>query len=979
MKHEYDFSAGLRGKFFRVDAKLHLPASDEKPGWAGPEAELGQFTVQVAEDTLESYRAQSYRVTEDANAEQFVVHGGYAHRQLYELVQNSADALLDPQHGQSILVRLTEHFLYCADNGAPIDEDGVVSLMFSRMSSKRNTTAIGRFGVGFKSVLGVTDAPEFYSRPVSFRFDSKRAADRIAAATQDAHVERYPVLRLPEPIDPRREMDRDEELAELMSWATNVVRLPLKAGAHGDLAQQIRDFPPEFLLFVDHVRYLTMEDGEHSREFMLNRRDGELILNNQEGVARWRRFETTHRVSDAARSDWPLSGVADDVSIQWAAPVDRLDRPGQFWAFFPTETASLVAGILNAAWKTNEDRLNLLPGSYNEELIEAAAELIAESLPGLATEDDLGRHLDALPRRHERGDSKQADLLRNRLFAQLRDRAVVPDQDRRLRAIGSLSYPPKRITDLSEKEAFECWTAYPGRPTDWLHHRVLARNRVTRLAAINRLFPPRWDGDEGQSAPEASVAHWLEALVEGKEGDDAIAASKAAVRTAASLPTGIGRSSEELGSIVLTASGDWVPPDGERVFLPEGTPDESVAAGTPGSFVHAALVADRTVLSALKTLGIKAPSPESAFRLVAKGVLEGARAWELSGELHRDFWVASRELPTDAARAVIQGAKDWAGRVVWPSKLRIRTRAGTWQPPHGVLFPGGIVPADGRGDEDAVVDIRFHGPDEKLLRSLGITDVPEDGRELSLEPLFSAFRDSCRRRYSSQPGLARVPRTEYLDFTSSSGAGPLEVLAALSDEGKACYTEALLDLDGSLKRWTMWHTGTNRQEYPKTPFVSFTVHMLRMHGRLRTPHGIVPVSSASGPHPASLDALRFLLGHSKASQLKEAFGLIEPTPEIHGADDPIPLTDVWRGLSLYLPPHHRTCELIRCERIAVVGQLRDCILHASAVYLADTAGDDEQGRCGSWWTSLALGCPTPRLRGYCGNGRLRRSRTEELQ
>ena len=222
-----------------------------------------------------------------------------------------------------------------------------------------------------------------------------------------------------------------------------------------------------------------------------------------------------------------------------------------------------MAGILNAAWKTNEDRLNLLPGSYNEELIEAAAEMIAESLPRLATEHDPGRHLDALPRRHERGDSKQADLLRNRLFAQLRDRAVVPDQDRRLRAIGSISYPPKRITDLSETEVFECWTAYSGRPTDWLHHGALARNRVTRLAAINRLFSPRWDGDEGQSAPQASVAHWLEALVEGKEGDDAIAASKAAVRTAASLPTGTGRSSVEFGSIVLTASGDWVPPEGE--------------------------------------------------------------------------------------------------------------------------------------------------------------------------------------------------------------------------------------------------------------------------------------------------------------------------------------------------------------------------------------------------------------------------------
>ena len=165
MKQEYDFSTGARGKFFHADAKLHLPASDEKPDWVGPEGQLGEFTVQVAKGTLESYRAQSYRVTEDANTEQFAAHGGYAHRQLHELIQNSADALLDAPSGQSILIRLTEHFLYCADDGTPIDQDGVVGLMFSRMSSKLNTTAIGRFGIGFKSVLGVTDAPEFYSRP----------------------------------------------------------------------------------------------------------------------------------------------------------------------------------------------------------------------------------------------------------------------------------------------------------------------------------------------------------------------------------------------------------------------------------------------------------------------------------------------------------------------------------------------------------------------------------------------------------------------------------------------------------------------------------------------------------------------------------------------------------------------------------------------------------------------------------------------
>ena len=77
------------------------------------------------------------------------------------------------------------------------------------------------------------------------------------------------------------------------------------------------------------------------------------------------------------------------MPICWAAPLDRLDRPGHFWAFFPTHTASLVAGILNAPWKTNEDRQNLLPGRYNEELIEAAASMIAGGLPTLALLQNL--------------------------------------------------------------------------------------------------------------------------------------------------------------------------------------------------------------------------------------------------------------------------------------------------------------------------------------------------------------------------------------------------------------------------------------------------------------------------------------------------------------------------------------------------------------------------------------------------------------
>ena len=422
MKQEYDFSNSERGKFFGANPKSRFPSSGGQPDWVGSKGPLAKFVAEEAEKTLDAYRAQPELIARDASEEHDTAHGGYAHRQLFELAQNSADALRGAPKGTSILVRLTEGFLYCADNGNPVD-----GLVFAGMSSKRDTGATGGLGLGFTSVLGVSDAPEFYSRPGSFRFDAGRAAKRIAEV---APAERYPALRLPEPIDPHEARDGDEELRELMSWATNIVRLPLKPGAHKDLEAQIASFPPEFLLLVDRVRYLTLDKAEAAREFVLEKRRGALRLDTGEGLSRWRRFETTHRLSAEARGDRPLHDDSGDVPIRWAVPLDRLDEPGQFWAFFPTGTASPVAGILNAPWKTGEGRLNLLPGPYNDELIDAAAGMIAENLHKLATADGSAQHPDVLPRGERSGDAGHSVRLRKRLLSRLKERRIVPDRDR---------------------------------------------------------------------------------------------------------------------------------------------------------------------------------------------------------------------------------------------------------------------------------------------------------------------------------------------------------------------------------------------------------------------------------------------------------------------------------------------------------------------------------------------------------------------
>lgn len=914
------------------------PKEYSSPGeWTGMDGELYAFIAGESEKTLDAYGSQPNLLEEHANLEEDTARGGYAHRQLFELVQNSADALVNAPAGGRIEIRLTGDHLYCADDGRPIDSDGVKALMFSRMSPKRGTSEIGRFGLGFKSVLGVTDAPEFFSRSGSFRFDRENSRVRILEVVPDAL--RYPTLRLPDPIDPRKNWDKDNILRELMGWANNIVRLPLKPGVHDDLCQQVREFPKDFLLFVKHVHSLTLKDepANFKRNLELLSSDDEFLLADNKETSQWKIFNYMHQLSDEALADRRSLDEGKNVPICWAVPLDHVDHPGQFWAFFPTMTTSLVAGILNAPWKTNEDRQNLLPGTYNDELIKSAARMIVDKISNLATQEDPARHLDALPRRHEAGDSEQAELLRNEMLSGLCGRDVVPNQDGNLQPITEISYPPKDM----ERECIERWEAYSKRPRDWLHHSALTRNR---LAAIDRLFAQ----SSTSAAKEARTYEWLEALVTGRNSEDIVEGSKAAVQTAALIP--LEKHDGEFGSIVLTAGGKLSEPDPERIFLPDVSEENGYPSGAD-SFVHRELASDPDTWAALEKLGISQPSAESTFGLVAEEVLSGYE--EPTTDILLRFWKRSREVGNKAKDIIL-------GHDGWRSKPLIRTRSGEWSPVHSVLLLGEIVPEDGSRDDETAVDMVFHKPDIELLRVLGVTEAPSENSFLSSEPWFQDYLSEHRDKFTSRP-LPRNPQFYYLNFASTAGSGPLEVLGKLSDEGRALYTEALLFLDATYEPWTMLHD--TQEIYQPLQCESPAVHMLRKEGRISVPGGIVPFKDALGPQPENAAALRTLLGFRKADRIRQTFNLSNPAPEFIGEEDPVPLTDAWPGLEEHLQAREKPLCLVRCERILDGSPSGvECVFSDPNVYLARTVDDSEYRELSIVSRELRLGLSESQLR-----------------
>ena len=924
MKHEYDFTSAKRGMFRPASTRLNLPAVHTRNIWEGPDGALGQFVKAESRKTLEAYRAQPQLVAEHANLEYDTAHGGYAHRQLYELVQNSADALTHPGTGQSILIRLTHRFLYCADDGKPIDEEGVKGLMFAHMSSKRGTHEIGRFGMGFKSVLGVTDTPEFYSRSGAMRFDRASAAEQIQQVLR-VEVERYPVLRLPVPIDSNAEAAHDTDLRELMSWATNVVRLPLRADRFDDLEAQIREFPPEFLLFVPHVRYLTLEAPNDSREFTLQREGDDLKLDAGKGSSRWRYCETKYTLSADARADSRTLDDTGEVRIAWAAPLDGLSEPGHFWAFFPTQTASLLAGILNAPWKTNEDRQNLLVGPYNDELIDAVAEMVAGALPALAAPDDPARHLDALPRRPEAGDGVHSDRLRESLISALDGREVVPDQDGHLRLVNEVRYAPQELTQRGVlRGPLDQWEEYEHRPRRWVHHSALTRNR---LAKINQLFgEKRWlssDLSWRTGAPRASIAEWLLALKDEWPSACAVDASKAAVRVATLCASIVRTTPQSLGGIVLTQSGRWRPPDPDALFLPAFAASED--DNSKGDhLVHVELASDERAARDIRALGVREISAERTFALVVDG-LPGRLEDNASDQWWREFWARSRTVDVDVAASKLTGKGH---------RVRLYTVAGQWRPADSVLLPGDIVPADGSRDADVAVDVGYHADDIDLLHKIGVSDRPVE-RDLSTEPWFDQFLQDCRIDYRSHE-LPQNPQEHLLVFKSPTrGGGPLQVLTCLSDVGASAFVDALLFADSSYRDWPMGHE-TRPEVYPDIQYRSPVLMMLEQYGRIKCAGGFADFGDAIGHEPRNPQARRALLTHPMADRIRQSFTLADPRFETADEEDPIPLLDVWPGG----PSSWSAYSLVRCQRIfGDDGRERRCVRVASNVLLVGTGTD----------------------------------------
>ncbi|MDA8311626.1 MAG: DUF3883 domain-containing protein [Actinomycetota bacterium] len=321
----------------------------------------------------------------------------YEGRALLELIQNGHDALGGGPPGR-IHVLLDESgdapVLYVANDGTPFSSTNFLAIVGFGLSDKGAGEGIGNKGLGFRSVLQLTDHPEVYSRNpddssdrafsgYSFRFPTD---EQLSGLTDDPALAERVVAEV-SPLDlplPAAVEDPEVERFGADGFAT-VVRLPLRDDAAvEDVRRQVEtlasaDAP--VLLFLDRVAdlHLTIRSAdEEPRTSVLSRReqptslvlDGEAVweidLGDQGRYLLTRRPTCVADLRDAVRRS-AAARLVDKRWLDWdgeawvgvALRLDQALQAGTTYTYLPMDEPSPLAAHVHAPFFTKLARRNV--------------------------------------------------------------------------------------------------------------------------------------------------------------------------------------------------------------------------------------------------------------------------------------------------------------------------------------------------------------------------------------------------------------------------------------------------------------------------------------------------------------------------------------------------------------------------------------------------------------------------------------------
>ena len=893
--------------------------------WGRPDGALVELLEERRGQRIRSYLANPHDIAEHVAIERRMREGGYRDRPLLEVVQNGADAIREAGEAGRIDVVLTEDALVVANTGRCLDAEGVASLLQSHLSSKRGAQ-IGRFGLGFKSILGLSDRPALLSRSIGLQFDARRTDQALSAAGLDTTDLAIPILRMAWPVDAPTRLRSSKVLTQLGQWAETLLILPLSdASLQERLAGEFKAFPAEFILFCGVELALSFEDRRTGWRRTLNcLRDGVHAVLDDTGS------ETTWQVFQRSVTPCGTDVLADagslferpEIPMAWAVPTrDGRTDAGRFWAFFPLAEHARVPGILNAPWKTSDDRSSVLQGAYNDWLIDEFAAMVVDSYPSLHEESDPGAVLEYLPRRT--GGDDFADQLSAGIWKRVPELALVADTTGTLRVAAELRLAP--VDDVGLQQSW-ARLAPGGSRLEIVHASV--RSSRDRIGRWRRLRYGTWETSadrktvaDSDGADRLSTSAWIEAVATVEQGEAvevlkfvesvlAFSLTQAA-STRVVLDSGVMQS-----RVIPTSNGLLVAAkrDGERPLYLPGAEQPPADAHTVASAVGSHIEARRILSHVLRVPEFSPAAWEAS--LVAQICM--GNDWD-------EIWCVLSAAPRGLAERALSTAR--AARV----SVKVRSMEGTWYAPSRLLLPGELVSVSVASEEMNQRFFADSGTDEglrALLLAAGVREAPKrypwpEGS--SMPSLLQRYHCDAEGAFEAvrREGEFQRPHAGYVaPLGRNSYAWPLDALQGGSLAVRAELTAWALEQPDLCSTTHVGHM-TRQEAYPVVVFQGWLSWVIEAYGILKLEGGYIP--------------LREILGVAKQEWLQVLPDLVDrlaPIRELASSTNansalPLPTSALWAALEASALNYNADS-----TRLALYRSMAESGFELSTMYLA---------------------------------------------